>query len=461
MAEMRWDDMARVTGGQMLAGEPSLSVHSFSIDSRQVRPGGLFFALRGKRDGHDFIPAAAEAGAAGAVVSRRVPAPREGFALLLVRDTIQALQDLARTVLTRHPVKVIGITGSVGKTTTKEFTAVLLGKTLSVLKSEGNYNNRLGLSLTLLGLEKHHQAAVLEMGMSAPGEIAALAAIAPPDVAVITNVSPVHLQFFRSLEEIALAKKEILDGAGPEATAVLNQDDPLVRWISKDWAGRRVTFGTEERCLIRATNFKSRGRDGLSFDLKYGDEAATVDFPIPYESAAWNFLAAAGVAYAMSVPASNVLAAVPSLKAWPGRGAALTLQNGIRVYDDTYNSNPRALASALRSLGRLSAPRKVAVLGDMLELGEKEREFHFQAGKDVAEWGWDILVTVGSLAEVMAEGAAAAGLPKDRIFSFPNSQTAAQAVGAILHKKDLVLVKGSRGVGMEAIIEALKAGGKE
>jgi len=206
VAVLRLEDIARTTGGTVLQGSPVLAFDRFGIDSRLAAAGELFFAVPGKRDGHDFVLAAAAAGAAGAVVARPVPGAPPGFGLVLVPDTVAALQALAREVLRRRPVKVIGITGSVGKTTTKEFTAALLASRFRVLKSEGNFNNHLGLALSLLRLGPDHDAAVLEMGMSAPGEIRLLTRIAPPDVAVITNVSPVHLQFFRSLDEIALAK---------------------------------------------------------------------------------------------------------------------------------------------------------------------------------------------------------------------------------------------------------------
>ncbi|MCK7470528.1 MAG: UDP-N-acetylmuramoyl-tripeptide--D-alanyl-D-alanine ligase [Desulfomicrobium escambiense] len=259
MAVFSLDDIARTTGGTVLQGSPALAFDRFGIDSRLAAAGELFFAVPGKRDGHDFVLAAAAAGAAGAVVARPVPDAPPGFGLVLVSDTVAALQALAREVLRRRPVKVVGITGSVGKTTTKDFTAALLAPRFRVLKSEGNFNNHLGLALSLLRLGPDHDAAVLEMGMSAPGEIRFLTRIAPPDVAVVTNVSPVHLQFFRSLDGIALAKKEILDGAGPGATAVLNADDPLVVRIAAGFAGRKVTFGRNPGADVRAEAVDAEG----------------------------------------------------------------------------------------------------------------------------------------------------------------------------------------------------------
>ena len=232
MAALTLAEVARMTGAAVLHGSPGLAFARYGIDSRLTAGGELFFAVPGRRDGHDFVAAAAAAGAAGAVVSRPVEPPASGFGLLLVPDTVAALQDLARGVLALHPVKVVGVTGSVGKTTTKEFAAALLAARFRVLKSEGNFNNRLGLALSVLRLEPGHGAAVLEMGMSAPGEIRELTRVAPPDVAVVTNIAPVHLEFFRDLDGIARAKKEILDGARPGAAAVLNADDPRVMAIA-------------------------------------------------------------------------------------------------------------------------------------------------------------------------------------------------------------------------------------
>ena len=461
VAEIRLEELARRVKGRVLQGSPSLIFRGYSIDSRLAREGDLFFALVGNRDGHDFIPQAAAKGALGAVVSRNAAAPGKDFALVRVEDTVQALQDLAKSVLADTPVPVVGITGSVGKTTTKEFTAEILSAEYSVLKSEKNFNNRLGLALSLLKLEKGHQVAVLEMGMSAPGEIAGLTRIAPPDVSVIINIYPVHLQFFGGMKEIALAKKEILDGTKAGGTAVLNGDDPLVAGIAASWKGRRVLFGRSPACDVSASNIRHRGYDGLSLELTYGREGTAIDLPFIYESFVDDFLAAAAAAYAMSLPMEAVISKAPSLKPYAMRGTLILLGKGIRLLDDSYNSNPGALDAALKTLTLLPAPRRVAVLGDMLELGEKEGEFHAGAGRTAVRSGWDLLVTVGPLARRMAEGAAAAGMDKAQILSFADSIEAAEGIVPLLREGDLVLVKGSRGVRMERIVEALKERIKE
>jgi len=461
VAEIRLEELGRRVNGQVLQGSPSILFQGFAIDSRLARAGDLFFALIGKRDGHDFIPQAAANGALGAVVSANGAAPGKDFALVRVEDTVRALQDLARSVLADTPVPVVGITGSVGKTTTKEFTAELLSSRFSVLKSEKNFNNHLGLALSILKLEKGHQVAVVEMGTSAPGEIACLTRIAPPDISVITNIHPVHLQFFGSLEGIASAKKEILDGTKAGGTAVLNGDDSQVARIAASWKGRRVVFGRSPACDVRASHVRPRGYDGLSLELTYGGKKAAIDLPFIYESFIENFLAAAAAAYAMSLPMEAVIAKASSLKPCAMRGTLILLGKDIRLLDDSYNSNPDALNAALKALALLSAARRVAVLGDMLELGEKEGEFHAAAGRMAARSGWDLLVTVGPLARRMAEGATAAGMNPKRIISFADSDEAAEGIVPLLRKGDLVLVKGSRGVRMERIVESLKERIKE
>lgn len=460
MAAFRLDEVARITGGRLLQGPPSLIFRSYSIDSRTIVPGELFFAVPGRRDGHDFVRDAAGKGAAGAVVSRPLAGSDPGFGLVEARDTVTALQDLARAALLRRPVKIVGITGSVGKTTTKEFTAALLSSRYRILRSEGNFNNHLGLALSLLRLEPEHEAAVLEMGMSAAGEIAALTRIAPPDVAVITNVGPVHMQFFASLEDVARAKREILDGAAKGAAAVLNGDDPLVRKMAAGWRGRTVTFGLGPACDVRAEDVRRRGYEGLDLTLKYGREEARVRFMFVNEALVPNLLAAAAVCLAFGLGLEDITPAIPALRPFPMRGV-LEETFGIRLYDDSYNSNPRALEAALRSLAGLPAGRKVAVLADMLELGEGEQALHRQAGKTAAESGWDVLVAVGPLADFIAEGAAGAGMDKAAIHRFPDADAAAERIADIIRPGDLVLVKGSRGMRTEKIIAGLRPRGKE
>jgi UDP-N-acetylmuramoyl-tripeptide--D-alanyl-D-alanine ligase len=461
MADLHLDEIALRMGGRIMQGDPSSLFGSFNIDSRLSRPGELFFAIAAKRNGHDFVPDAFAKGARGAVISQDIAPVGPAHALVRVPDTVTALQALARSVLADHGATVIGITGSIGKTTTKEFTAGLLSPCLRVLKSEGNFNNHLGLALSLLKLQPGHQAAVLEMGTSGPGEIRTLTRIAPPDVAVITNINPVHLEFFHSLEAIAAAKKEILDGAKEGAAAVLNGDDPLVQEIGQDWRGRRITFGFSPACDVRASAVRKLGTNGMTFELQLEGKAKRVRFPLFYEEYLSNLLAAVGAGHALSVPFEVMIEEIPRLTPFAGRGRLIRLGHGLWLIDDSYNSNPRALQAALKGLASLPAKRRVAVLGDMLELGPAEEDFHRQAGRQVAENGWNLLLAVGPLARHIAEGARAAGLPEARVLTFSTSDEASARISALVEEGDLILVKGSRGIKTERVVERLKDDFKE
>jgi UDP-N-acetylmuramoyl-tripeptide--D-alanyl-D-alanine ligase len=457
MAEFRLAELAARMKGTLVQGDPDLVFAEFGIDSRLTVPGGMFFAIRGVRDGHDFVGDARARGAAGAVVSRTEGlGPLDArFGLVRVGDTTAALQDLAAGLLKELGPRVVGITGSAGKTTTKEFTATLLGRKYRLLKSEGNFNNHLGLALSLLKLTREHQAAVLEMAMSAPGEILRLTRIAPPDIAVITNISPVHLAFFDGLDAIAQAKKEILDGAKKSAKAVLNADDERVLAVARGFRGDKVLFGLAGAADVRAEEVESRGLDGLAFVLKYGSRRARLSLPFLTESYLQDFLAACGAALALSLGLEEVTARAAELKPFARRGVVHRLGRGIVLVDDSYNSNPRALEAALAGLGRLPARRRVAVLGDMLELGPREGEFHAQAGRRAVEAGWDVLVTVGPLSRATADAAREAGLEAGSVHSFDGSEDASRAVPALLQPGDIVLVKGSRATRTDKIADRI------
>ncbi len=461
MAELRLGEIAAKTGGRIVQGDPNYLFRKFNIDSRLSEPGELFFAIVAKRNGHDYIPHAASKGAGGAVVSQDVPHLGPDFGLVRVADTSAALQTLAKAVLREHPLKVVGITGSIGKTTTKEFAACLLSREFEVHKSEGNFNNALGLPLSLLKLTPGHEVTVLEMGTSTPGELLGLTQIAAPDVSVITNINPVHLEFFHNLEGIAAAKSEILEGTRPGGQAVLNGDDIMVRKIARGWKGKVIFFGLSSGCDVQASAIKKMGLAGLEFDLYLNSRKERVRFPFLYEDYVSNLLAAVSVCHALSVPLEKIVDEIPHLKPFPRRGGLVPLGHGIQLVDDSYNSNPKALEGVLKALSGLPAKRKVAVLGDMLELGDGEAEFHRRAGEQVAKWGWDVLVTIGRSGVLMAEGALSAGMGKDRIFSFPRSEEAAAEILSLIQEGDLVLVKGSRGVRTDIVADGLKEALKE
>ncbi len=457
MARLTLSEIAQMTGGRLLQGRPDTLAESYSFDSRTITPGAFFFALSGKKDGHEFINEVANKGGVGACVSRDIKGLPESFGLIKVEDTLKALQTLASRLLDRTNLKVVGITGSTGKTTTKEFTAALLSTRYNVLKTIGNYNNQIGLPYSILAAEDFHQVAVLEMGMSQPGEIRALTEIASPHMAVITGIAPVHLEFFKNLEDIAWAKKEILDGAREGATAILNGDDPLVKKIAADYKkGEIIYFGLNPSCPVRAENVRHLGLEGMSFNLIYGPERAEVKAPFLHEGFLYNFLAASAVGLALNIKLKDIVPVISRLAPAEHRGQIIRLKNKIILYDDSYNSNPVALKKALQSLSRVEAERKIAVLGDMLELGPSEIEFHVEAGQQVSATGWDYLVTVGERAKHMASGAVANGFNRANISSFLTAEEAARWLISFIAPGDFILIKASHGLALDKIVSLLR-----
>lgn len=449
--------IAQLAGGKLVQGNPETLILSYTFDSRTVSPGALFFALKGTRDGHEFIQDAYKKGAIAACVSKEVKGLPPEFGLILVDDTLKALQNLAAKFLAESQVKVVGITGSIGKTSTKEFTTRLLSARFKVLKSHGNFNNQIGLPISILSMDGSHQIAVLEMAMSQAGEIKRLTEIAPPDVAVVTGIAPVHLEFFKSLEEIALAKKEILDGAKPGAVAILNGDDPLVRKIADTYSkGKIIFFGTNKEYPVRAEDIEHQGLEGIRFNLVYGQEKAEIRVPFLNEGLVINLLAACAVAFSYDLKLEEILPTLSDLPTIEHRGELIKLRDGIKIYDDSYNSNPVALTGVLKSLGQIEARRKIAVLGDMLELGPQEPDFHREVGKKIPEYGWDLLVTVGPRAKYLAEGAVENGFNRDKIFSFLEADEAKNWLKILIQPGDFLLIKGSRGLALDRIVQFLK-----
>lgn len=457
-AGLTLEDVLAACAGRLVgpaAAGRQLELDSVSIDSRRLAPGALFVAIKGPRfDGHDFLAEAASRGARAALVEREAEAA-PGFAVVRVADTRRALGQLAREWRLRLALPVVAVSGSVGKTTTKDMAARLLEPLGPVLKTEGNLNNELGLPLTLLRLRPEHRAAVVELGMSAPGEIRALARLAAPAVAILTRVAAVHLEFFPSLEAIAAAKAEILEGLAPAGSAVLNRDDPHVRRIGEHHTGRTIWFGRDAGSEVRAAD-EHHGADGSRFLLQAGGRSLPVRLPLPGAHFVENFLAAAAAALTLGVPLEAIAGAASSLSPARHRGELLRLGRDVVLLDDCYNSSPEALRAALGALALLPGRRRVAVLGDMLELGAKGPALHRERGRALAG-AVELLITVGPLAEEIARGAHEAGLPAAASLHFASAAEAATAAPGLLATGDAVLVKGSRGVGLEAVVEAVVA----
>ncbi|HEX7698445.1 MAG TPA: UDP-N-acetylmuramoyl-tripeptide--D-alanyl-D-alanine ligase [Candidatus Acidoferrum sp.] len=464
---MRWTiaQVADALGARPGAGLDALArVAGVSIDSRAIRAGELFIAIHGPRhDGHDHVASTLESGAIAAVVAE---AELSRYALpvrdrcIAVADTFDALKQLARAVRKSWGGKIAGVTGSVGKTTTKEILAALLGAKLRVLKSEGNFNNEYGLPLTLLRLEETHQAAVLEMGMSRRGELARLAAIAKPDVGVVTRVSPAHLEFFASVDEIALAKRELVEGLnGHESTAVLNADDPRVAAFGAFAPGRVLTYGIEKPAFFMAQEIEDRGALGSAFDYVNPEGRVRLELNVPGRHAIANALAALAAASVWDIGAAEAQSVFLSLRAPAMRGELLRFSNGAALINDSYNSSPAALQAMTELLAATpNFRRRILAAGEMRELGTASPELHREAGQFAAKTGKiDWIIGVAGDAAQIVESAVAAGLPRERAKFFATPQEAAEFLESFIVSGDLLLVKGSRGVKMEKIVESLIA----
>ena len=462
---MRAGELALAAGGRLVAGLPDVELGDISIDSRRIRPGDVFLAIRGNRlDGHDFIAEAVGRGAAGVIVSNAAAAPVTGAsgvapATIVVEDTTHALQSIARDVRRRSGAKVVAITGSVGKTTTKELTAAFIGTRHDVLRNEGNLNNHIGLPLSLLALRRRPEVAVVELGMNHAGEIRTLVGIAEPNVRVWTNVAEVHAESFPSIEGIADAKAEILDGATARDHLVVNAGDTLAMGRIGGFPGGVTTFGVDTPADVRATDVEDRGIDGMraTVETPAGDGGLSTRLLGAGQVA--NVVAAIAVALLFQVPVEAMLREAAAFTPPPRRGEVLRLTQGVTVVDDSYNSNPAALEQVLRSLGSdRGRRRRVAVLGEMLELGPRAPLLHRTCGRLAVEAGFDVLVAIGgAAAESLAEGARAAGLDARRAVICGTSEEAASLTAALVRAGDLVLVKGSRGVRVDRVTDRLKA----
>ncbi len=464
---MRWtvEEVAGALGVTPPGGVDAVArLAGVSINSRTVARGELFVAIHGPRhDGHNYVVAALEAGALAAVVAAdRVAGYDEPVRrkLLAVPDTLAALQDLAEAVRTRWGRRLAAVTGSAGKTTTKEILAALLAARFRILKSEGNLNNEFGLPLQLLRLEETDEAAVVELGMSHAGELKRLAEIARPDVGVVTRVAPVHLEFFSSVEEIALAKRELIEGlSGSESVTVLNADDALVSKFAQVAPGRVVTYGVAARADFRAENIQDRGLHGSEFDFLGPEGRARLSLPLAGRHNVSNALAALAAASVWGVGIAEAKEIFPKLEATGMRGRILQYDAGFKVINDCYNSNPVALAAMVELLTSTPAEgRHILAAGEMLELGATSAELHREAGRTAAATGklsW--IVGVQGEAENLVRGALDAGHPAARAKFFASSAEAAAFLETLMERGDLLLVKGSRGVKMERIVEALDA----
>lgn len=467
---MKLGDIAQRIGAQRPcdAALAQVEPRGFSIDSRTIQPSEVFFALRGSsHDGHQFVASALAKGACAAVVSPQsshLNVQPDDPRLLLVEDPLTALQTLARAVRAQWGGPVIGITGSAGKTATKELTArVLASGGARVVKSKGNYNNAYGLPLSVLQLisadtrPEEVEYLVLEMGMSAPGEIAHLCSIASPDVGVVTLVAAAHLGFFPNLEAIAEAKAELVDGVKEGGVVILNLDDPRVARMRFRRLIEVRTFGLNEPATVRATEVHLRGLEGSRFTLHTPRGQVAVELPLIGRHNIYNALAAATVADYYGVPLERIAQGLSEAAPVPQRGEVIRFPQGFIVINDVYNSNPQALKEMVATVCAIdSVKRRIMVLGEMLELGEAAPELHRACGRQIAHGGVDMLIGVRGLAREFVTGARQAAMPPEATYFCETPEAAARLLFDNLQAGDLVLVKGSRAVQMERVIAELR-----
>jgi len=448
--------------GELLMGSRDRSFSGINTDSRTVGKGQLFWALRGGTfDGHDFVKEAIKKGAVAVVVNKDwiadLPANTRA-SIIGVSDTLKALGDLARWWRRRFETRVAAITGSGGKTTTKEMTSAILSLEGLTLKNEGNFNNLIGLPLSLFLLEESHRYAVLEMGMNRSGEIGRLTEIADPDIGLITNVGRAHLEGVGSIEGVAKAKVELLDRMAPRALAILNGDDRILMQAAAAFRKKPVTFGQGLQNTVRAEKIRNMGRQGFSFDLHWKGNSFPVRLRVPGFHNVNNALAAAAIALSLNLSTDRIQEGLSRFEGIKGRFKVVPLPGGSVLIDDTYNSNPSSLRLALESIKPLARQdRSVIVgLGEMLELGEETEAGHVEAGEMVADTGADWLVALGDHASEVIRGAVDKGFPRRRAIRVKDHKEMGAKILKLMKPGDLVFLKASRRIGLERVAERLK-----
>ena len=458
--ELTVEEILRAVKGQLIQGPPHHLLEGISTDSRTIKAGELFIALKGERfDGHQFINDALVKGASGLVVRkgfnlRDLPLSKKDIPLLQVEDTLKALGDLACFWTQRNKATIVAITGSNGKTTAREMTATILEHSYRVLKPKHNWNNLIGLPLTLLRLKPHHEIAIVEMGMNRKDEIKRLSQIARPHVGLITTISPVHLYYLKTLQNVAKAKGELFDSLTSENYALINTDDPLIVELSKLCPAQKITFGINPHAQVTATDISPSDYSTNHFTLRVEGESIPIVLKIPGIHTIYNALAAASIATIFKLTLEEIKTGLERFTAFPARMEIITITKNISIINDSYNANPKSMESALRTLAHLKGKgRGIAVLGDMLELGEASVDFHQQLGFLIKELDLDIVFLIGTHAEVIAESACAQGVGEKEIYIAKTHEKIAQQLNRKVKEHDWILFKGSRAMKLEKILE--------
>jgi UDP-N-acetylmuramoyl-tripeptide--D-alanyl-D-alanine ligase len=461
MERLSVKEILKCSQGSLLKGDEKYFINSISTDTRSLKKDDLFIALKGKNfNGHDFIRNAEELGAKGIVVSEDIKNVKDlKFEIIIkVNDTLQSLKSIARYYLSKFKnLKIVGVTGSNGKTTTKDIIAHILGKENKVLKAKGSFNNSIGIPLTVFELNSSHNVLVLEYGTNFIGEIKELVEIASPDISVITNIGRTHLEFFKNERNVLREKMDLINGMKEDKTVIINIDDKYLVTILNSIKGKKIlTYGIKNNADINAVDIYDLGERGFKFILRILDKNVEVNFPLLGMHNIYNALAGVSVGFTLGVDINVIKEALEDFKIdSPHRLEKFKIED-ILIIDDSYNANPESVREAIRVLSDISGKRKIIVLGDMLELGDKEVEFHKEVGVLVKNYNIDILITLGELSENINLGALESGMSDKNMYHFDNKEGIVNLLKNLLKKGDAVLIKGSRKMKMEEIVLKLK-----
>lgn len=448
-------ELAEAVAGKLLWGEPDVTFFGVTTDSRKVTKASLFIPLIGEKfDGHDYIEQCFKAGASVCLTSKPIPEVA-GCSAVLVDDTAKALRDLAAWHRKKFVIPVVGITGSVGKTSTKDMVSCVLSQKYSVLKTQGNFNNEIGLPLTVLNIDSSHETAVIEMGMSGFGEISRLTSIARPDIAIITNIGVSHIEKLGSQEGILKAKLEILEGLHKDGLVVLNGDDPLLKPLKGKLPFRTVLYGMHRGSDYTASNYQTMGEQGTSFEITVNETLYNVEIPVPGIHNVYNALAAIAAGIEMKIPMEIIIDGIKQFSPGNMRQSIIN-HNGIKIINDAYNASPQSMQAAINVLEEISSgSRSIAVLGDMFEMGDMSKDLHYSVGEFIKNKKINYIITVGQDSGMISQAVADSGNGEIKLRHFESNKEALKYILGIVMPGDYILIKGSRGMKMEEIADGI------
>lgn len=455
MISFNCSELVEAVGGKLLWGKPGINFYGVTTDSRKVTKDNLFIPLIGEKfDGHDYIEQCFNAGATVCLTSKQIPTVI-GCSAILVDDTAKALRDLAAWYRRKFDIPVVGITGSVGKTSTKDMVSCVLSQQYKVLKTQGNFNNEIGLPLTVFNIDYSHEAAVIEMGMSGFGEISRLTAIARPHIAIITNIGVSHIEKLGSQEGILKAKLEILEELDKDGLVVLNGDDPLLSSLKGKLSFRTVFYGMNVGSDYTALNYQPKGEQGTTFEISVNDCLYNVEIPVPGIHNVYNALAAIAAGIEMKIPMEIIINGIKQFSPGNMRQSIIN-HNGIKIINDAYNASPQSMQAAINVLQEISSDsRSIAVLGDMFEMGDMSKDMHYSVGDFIKNKKINYLVTVGQDSRMISQAVADYGNSQTEIHHFENNKEALKYILGIVMPGDYILIKGSRGMKMEEIADGI------